>query len=235
MPVRYTSARFVGREEAFSDLAAALDDAAHGRTRTVLIDGTAGIGVTRLLDEAIARIGALREPMTVLRAAAWPARVDEPYGPIVRAIGPTLRALPDEILADLLGPATSEVVRLLPDLAPRLDAIGASTGGRGTTAPERRQARTLEGILGLLGRLGERHPVVFVIEDLHLADAATRAVVTFLARVARDQRLVIVGTAQSDVVARYDPWSADLDAIVTGPQPPGGSSSRRSIGTSWPP
>jgi ATP/maltotriose-dependent transcriptional regulator MalT len=220
MPVRYTSARFVGREEAFSDLAVVLDDAAHGRTRTVLIDGTAGIGVTRLLDEAIARIGALREPMTVLRAAAWPARVDEPYGPIVRAIGPTLRALPDAILSDVLGPATSEVVRLLPDLAPRLDAIGASTGGRGTTAPERRQARTLEGILGLLGRLGERQPVVFVVEDLHLADAATRAVVSFLARVARDQRLVVVGTAQSDVVARYDPWSADLDAIVTGPQPP---------------
>ena len=59
-----------------------------------------------------------------------------------------------------------------------------------------------------------------MIEDLHLADAATRAVVTFLARVARDQRLVVVGTTQSDVVARYDPWSADLDAIVTGPQPP---------------
>ena len=46
MPARYTSARFVGREEAFADLAAALDDAAHGRARTVLIDGTAGIGVT---------------------------------------------------------------------------------------------------------------------------------------------------------------------------------------------
>ena len=32
--------------------------------------------------------------MTVLRATAWPAWADEPYGPIVRAIGPTLRALP---------------------------------------------------------------------------------------------------------------------------------------------
>src|SRR6478672_9844152 len=120
MPATYTSARFVGRDEAFAALAGALDDAAHGRARTVLVDGTAGVGVTRFLDEAIARIGSVREPMTVLRAAAWPARVDEPYGPIVRAIGPTLRAPPDAILGDLLGPATSEVVRLLPDLAPRL-------------------------------------------------------------------------------------------------------------------
>ena len=34
----------------------------------------------------------------------------------------------------------------------------------GTTAPERRQARTLEGILGLLGRLGDERPVVLLLE-----------------------------------------------------------------------
>ena len=56
MPVRYTSARFVGREAAFAKLASGLDDAAHGRTRTLLLEGTAGIGVSRFLDEAIARI-----------------------------------------------------------------------------------------------------------------------------------------------------------------------------------
>jgi predicted ATPase len=95
MPVLNTSARFVGREEAFGSLAAVLDDAAHGRARTMLLDGTAGVGVTRFLDESIARIGALREPMTVLRAAAWPAHADEPYGPIVRAIGPALHDLPE--------------------------------------------------------------------------------------------------------------------------------------------
>ena len=220
MPARYTSARFVGRDEAFASLAAALDEAAHGRARTVLLDGTAGVGVSRFLDEAITRIHGLREPMTILRAAAWPAYADEPYGPIVRAIGPSLRAKPAEALADLLGPATAEVVRLLPDLGPRLAAIGAPTDPGGTTAPERRQARTLEGILGLLGRLGAEHPVVLVLEDLHVADAATRALVTFLSRIARDQRLLIVGTHQPDVVARVDPWTADLEAIASGPRPP---------------
>ena len=94
MPVRYTSTRFVGREEAFGRLAQGLDDAAHGVTRTLLLGGTAGVGVTRFLDEAIERMRALREPMTVLRATAWPASADEPYGPIVRAIGPALRDLP---------------------------------------------------------------------------------------------------------------------------------------------
>ena len=162
---------------------------------------------------------ALGEPMTVLRATAWPAWADEPYGPIVRAIGPTLRALPIGELADLLGPAAPEVVRLMPDLAPVLDVVRPTAWSGGGTAPERRQARTLEGILGLLGRLGERRPVVLALEDLHRADAATRALVTFLSRISRDQRLAIVGTHQPDVVGRDDPWMADLEAIRTGPRP----------------
>ena len=220
MPVSYTSARFVGREEAFARLAERLDDASHGMTRTMLIGGTAGVGITRFLDEAIERMRALRDPMTVLRASAWPPSADEPYGPIVRAIGPALRDLLPEDLAGLLGPATAEVIRLLPDLGPRLAEVGAPIDGGGPTAPERRQARTLEGILGLLGRLGEQHPVVLVIEDLHLADAATRALMTFLARVAREQRLAIIGTHQPDVVGRDDPWTGDLGAIVAGPRPP---------------
>ena len=59
-----------------------------------------GVGVTRFLDEAIARMRALREPMTVLRATAWPAGADEPYGPIIRAIGPALREMPPDVLAE---------------------------------------------------------------------------------------------------------------------------------------
>ena len=62
--------------------------------------------------------------------------------------------------------------------------------------------------------MGEQHPVVLVIEDLHLADAATRALMTFLARVAREQRLAIIGTYQPDVVGRDDPWSVDLGSIL---------------------
>ena len=219
MPVRYSSARFVGRDAAFGRLAAVLEDAAHGRARTLLIDGTAGVGVTRFLDETIVRIHALAQPMIVLRASAWPSGVDEPYGPLVRAIGPALYQLPPDELSDALGPATSEVLRLLPDLAGRLDERTLA-GGPGGSAPERRQARTLEGILGLLGRLGERYPVVLVLEDLHRADAATRALVTFLARISNDQRLAIIGTHQPDVVARGDPWIADQDEIASGPRAP---------------
>ena len=215
MPARYTSARFVGREVAFARLASVLDDVAGGRSRSLLIGGTAGVGVTRFLDEATARVADLAAPWTILRGGAWPSGADAPYGPVIRAIGPSLRSLPDPELREILGPVSSELLRLLPDLAPR---VAIDRPGRGeSTAPERRHARTLEGILGVLGRLGERQPVALVLEDLHRSDAATRALVTFLVRVARDQRLAIVVTDQPDVVSRDHPWTDDLASISSMP------------------
>ena len=83
----------------------------------MLIGGSAGVGVTRLLDEAVSRVATLSKPMTILRASAWPGGDDEPYGPLIRAIGPALRDLAPADLAARLGPATPEVLRLLPDVA----------------------------------------------------------------------------------------------------------------------
>ncbi len=218
MPARYTSARFVAREAAFARLASLLDGVTGGRSRSLLVSGTAGIGVTRFLDEAVGRVGELASPWTILRGGAWPSGADAPYGPVIRAIGPALRRLPDADLCEILGPASGELVRLLPDLARRLPS---ERPGRGTiVAPERRQARTLEGILGVLGRLGEQQPVALILEDLHRSDAATRALVTFLIRVARDQRLAVIGTDQPDAVSRDHPWTDDLASISSASAPP---------------
>jgi DNA-binding CsgD family transcriptional regulator/tetratricopeptide (TPR) repeat protein len=215
MPARYASARFVGREVAFARLASVLDDVAAGRSRSLIVGGTAGVGVTRFLDESIARVSDLAAPWTVLRGGAWPSGADAPYGPVIRAIGPALRGLPDAELCQILGPATGELLRLLPDLATRVGQHPPLDGA--STAPERRQARTFEGILGVLGRLGERRPVALVLEDLPRSDAATRALVTFLIRVAHDQRLAVVVTDQPDLVPRDHPWIDDLALLAAIP------------------
>ncbi len=220
MAPRYTSARFVGREDAFAKLASVLQSADAGASGTLFIDGTAGVGSSRFIDEAIRRVGGLQEPMTVLRGGAFGPRTDAPYGPLVRALHPILRDLPDEDLRTVLGSAADELSRLLPDIADRL--VGAEPADRRilTVVPERRQARLLEGVLGVLGRLGKRRPVLLVIEDLHRADAATRTLVTFLARLTRTQRLAVVGTYQGDAIDRDHPWSQDLLDLSTAPRQP---------------
>jgi DNA-binding CsgD family transcriptional regulator/tetratricopeptide (TPR) repeat protein len=220
MPARYTSARFVGREDAFARLATVLQSAAAGESGTLLIDGTAGVGSSRFIDEAIRRVSVLQEPMAVLRGGAHGPGTDAPYQPLVRALRPVLADLPDDELGRVLGTATDEFVRLMPELVDRVGPADVAGRPIRTVVPERRQARLLEGILGVVGRLGERRPVLLIMEDLHRADAGTRTLVTFLARIARSHRLAIVGTYQGDAIRREDPWAVDLAGLAAAPRPP---------------
>ncbi|HUP55197.1 MAG TPA: AAA family ATPase [Methylomirabilota bacterium] len=220
MSATFTSARFVGREDAFAKLATVLQSATAGDAGTLLLEGTAGVGSTRFIDEVINRVDALQEPMTVLRGCAFGPATDSPYAPLIRAMRPALAALPDDQLVAILGSATEELRRLFPELGERLADRPGAGGVPLTTVPERRQARMLEGILGVLGRLGERRPVLLVIEDLHRADAGTRTLVTFLARIARLQRLAIVATYQADAIRRDDPWAIDLRSLERAPRQP---------------
>jgi DNA-binding CsgD family transcriptional regulator/tetratricopeptide (TPR) repeat protein len=217
MPVPIASARFVGREAAFTRLATVLGGAAEGRAGTLLVSGTAGIGVTRFLNEAARRIGDLTEPMTVLRGTASRGP-DSPYAPVLEALRMALLALDDGALGRVTGQASEEAARLMPELAPRLAPLGLLPARPTITVPERRQARTLEGVLGMLGRLGEERPVLLIIEDIHRADPATRALATFLARISRSQRLAMVVTDRPDEVPRDHPWTADRAVIAAAPR-----------------
>ncbi len=220
MPARYTSERFVGRDDAFMKLASLLQSASAGEAGALLIDGTAGIGASRFIDETVRRVAALHEPMLLIRGGAYGPGTDRPYAPVIRALRPVLAGLPDPDLEAVVGSAADELARLLPELAARIG--GQTDEGRRqfTTVAERRQARLLEGVLGVVSRLSERQPVLFVLEDLHRADAGTRTLMSFLARIARSQRLAIVGTYQGDAIRRDDPWSVDLRALERAPRAP---------------
>ena len=86
--------------------------------------------------------------------------------------------------------------------------------------PERRQPRALEGLLRWLGRVAAERPVVLVLEDLHAADAATGAFATFVARIARNERIALVLTYQPDRLTREHPLRENLAVIEAGLRPP---------------
>jgi DNA-binding CsgD family transcriptional regulator/tetratricopeptide (TPR) repeat protein len=214
MPASMSSERFVGRDAAFARLAPSLEEAAAGDATTVLVHGAGGIGVSRFVAEAARRLEGLDEPFLVLRGRSYRSGIDDPYGAILRALRPAFRAAPDDELARLLGPAMEDIVRLLPDLQARLGPLGILPDRPTVTSAERRQGRVLEGILGVVGRLADRQPVLLVLEDLHEADAATRALLTFLARIKRRQRVCLVATYQPDELTRDHPLTATLGAIT---------------------
>jgi DNA-binding CsgD family transcriptional regulator/tetratricopeptide (TPR) repeat protein len=219
MPSGYTSVRFVGRESAFARLAPALEAATAGISTTVLAEGSGGVGVSRFLTEAASRLTSLAEPFTILRGRSAPAGTDEPYAPVLQALRPILTALPDADLVALLGPSVEDHLRMMPELHGRLVRLGAVPERPSVTSAERRQGRLLEGILGVLGRLGERQPVMLVLEDLHHADAGTRAFATFLAQVQRHHRVCFVASFQPDELTRSHPLTADIVAMTDARRP----------------
>ncbi|HEX9044145.1 MAG TPA: AAA family ATPase [Candidatus Limnocylindrales bacterium] len=216
---RLTSPRFVGRERELATIASLLGAVADGRPRTLILSGPAGIGVSRLIDESERRLGTLDMPFAVGRGRAWEGD-PMPYGPVVDALEPLLAAVADADLAALLGPAAEPISRLIPRLGARLRRLGIDLGRPPIVARERRQARLLESVLGVLERLARRRPVLFVLEDLHAADAGTRSVAEFIARVTRPSRICLVATYQSDVVARDHPLRADLASMLVAARRP---------------
>ena len=209
------SARFVGRESAFVRLAPSIETAAAGEATTVLIDGLGGVGVSRFLDEVGQRVTGLAEPFVVVRGRAWRPGSDEPYGAVIRALRPVFGSVADEALAELVGPAAEDVVRLFPETLGRLTAAGVLPDRPTITSPERRQGRVLESLIGVVGRLAELQPVLLILEDLHDADAGSRAFVSFASRISRRQRVCLIATYQPDELTRDHPLSTTLGDFAT--------------------
>lgn len=214
---RLFSERFVGREHQLERVALGLQSATDGRPNALILSGTSGIGLTRLLAETSRRIGALAEPFAAVHGVATAATMGVPYAPVSTALERLLDPLPDETLAELVGPTGDAIVRLVPSLHDRLEALELLPERLPVAAPEWREARMFEAVLGLLERLGERQPVAVLIEDLHHADSATRGLVTFLARVTRGQRVMLLATYQPDQLLRSDSLRATLSTLASTP------------------
>jgi len=220
MAATFTSARFVGRERELARIAAGLEATAAGRSTTLLIAGAGGVGVSRLLTETRHRLAGLAEPFEVIRCRARPGRSGDPYAPVSVALARLLERVPDADLPALIETGAQEILRLVPEVQPRAAALGLLPAGPTTIDPERRQTRMLEAILGLLTRLGERRPVLLMLEDLHDADAGTRALAAFLARVSRPGRLCVMATYQPDELTRRHPLHEALAAMSEAGRPP---------------
>lgn len=217
MPATLRSERFVGREREIARIAVALEAAADGLSRRILLSGAGGMGVSRLVDESVRRVGRLAEPFDVLRWRAVAGRSDEPYAPVIDGLSPYLTALDGAERTRVLGPGADALSGVLPG-TPRTDPGAGPHHLR--VGPDRRAAWLAEAVLGVLERASERRPVLLVLEDLHLADAATRALAVFLARVSRPARLCILATYGTDRLIRGDALHADLAAIVDAAEPP---------------
>jgi DNA-binding CsgD family transcriptional regulator/tetratricopeptide (TPR) repeat protein len=185
---RVSSPTFVGRLEELHVLEAARVRAANREPAVVLLGGEAGVGKTRLVAELAERCAA--EGTRVLAGGCVPVGDGTlPYGPIIEALRALVADLGAGAVRELIGSPWPQLARLLP-------ALGEpqATGSPNQTT----QAPLFEGVLGLLGRLGDQAPVLLVVEDVHWADRSTRELSTFLVRNLRRERIMVIVTYRSD-------------------------------------
>lgn len=209
--------RFVGREREVEVVVGALRAAAAGRPGTLLLAGPSGLGASRLIDEAVARLaagdGGVPVP-TILRGDSLPAWRGTPYGPVRIALDELLASREPADILRLLGPGADLLLPLLPGIAARFP-----DGPAGPASRERLAERTQEAVRSVLGRLAADGPVVVVLEDLHVLDAATRALIAFLARTLGNRPILLLGSYQPDALGRGHPLRATFEAIDGGPRP----------------
>lgn len=185
------SARLYGRERELEALREAFERARTGEASIALVVGEPGIGKSRLLqtfaDEAASGGAA------VAWGRAWEAGGAPPFWPWLEA----LRGLLERVELDTLGlgPARlAALAQLLPDAAPAAAALPV-------LEPDAARFRLFEAVGVLLRGAARTRTVVLVLDDLHVADPSSLALLHFVGRNVRDAKLIIIG-AYRDVEAR---------------------------------
>jgi DNA-binding SARP family transcriptional activator len=161
--------RLVGRA---TELAALASVAEQGGL--AIVDGEAGIGKTRLLDEVGARLRA--DGRTVLSARCYQGEADLPYAPIVELLR-AAAADPDATARVVdTGDAAVEAARLVPGFA------GASPPPRALDDPGA-EARFVDGVsAALVAAAGGSRSGVLILDDVHWADRDTQRILAFVVR-----------------------------------------------------
>jgi DNA-binding SARP family transcriptional activator len=196
------SIRLLGRTSELTKLEHVAQRALAGSFAFVLVEGEAGLGKTRLLDEFViglvgARIG---------RAGCSELERHLPYVPLAGALRSALSDV--ELDADRL-PA---LARILPELAVR----------------QPHQYAEVDALEALVAVVVEHAPLVLVIDDLHSADPSTLAALGYLQRRCVDVPVMVLGAVrvgstlakeplrlpQADARVRLEPLSStDLEPL----------------------
>ncbi|MGH3104459.1 MAG: helix-turn-helix transcriptional regulator [Gaiellaceae bacterium] len=178
-----TDDTLVGRERELAEIEAALDDLRTGRGGLLLVSGEAGVGKTRLANEALAGCG-----MRVLTGEAV-QEATPPYGPVVAAFRSFLRAEP-EGLSDC-GPLSRYLALILPEL--------------GRTAEGGDRATLFEAVHCAFETIARRGPVTVFLDDLQWADDATVELLPALTVLFEQEPVLVIGAYRSDEMPRGHP------------------------------
>src|SRR5215468_4645912 len=217
VPSGGTTSLLLEREVQVAALRALADAARSGGGRFVVIEGSAGIGKTRLLAEARAIAGSAG--MRVLAARGGELEGGFAYGIVRQLFEPLLAAVAPELRAELLsGPAA-----LIGSL------FGASGPAGSQDAAAEGSFAIIHGLYWLAANVALHRPTLLAIDDLHWADTPSLRWLLYLTRRLEGVPLLVVAGTRPPEGEGHDPilvaeLIADPEAAAIRPRPLGRAS-----------
>jgi DNA-binding SARP family transcriptional activator/tetratricopeptide (TPR) repeat protein len=219
-PVPAVSPELPGRAVALAELDALFERAERGHGQVGVVEGEAGMGKSRLLQVWSDRLAA--RGAKVVSAACDELGQALPIQPLLDAVGQ---------LVHRAGPGGIEQV-VGPDIAVLGPLLGSSTEVAGAaqlaalTDPGAGEALLLAALFSVLRRQAEREPLVLVIDDVHVADAATTRWLRQAGRRLAHSRIAVVAARRTEegvplpgvTTMVLGPLDLEATATIVGPE-----------------
>ena len=196
------AAPMVGRAREMIHLRALITRALESPTpsgQVVALVGDAGMGKTRLADEALQELRTTYPAALCLRDSCQSYEQALSYAPVVRLLRQMLTLTPTDDPADQALMVQQQLADLVPDwsrfaplLGPLLGLPLPDTALTAALTAEQRRDLLHDLVVRLCVALAVRRPLVLVLDDLQWADASTQALVAQLATATAGQPMLLV-------------------------------------------
>jgi hypothetical protein len=219
---------FVGRGAEFDQLEAAFAQVQAGRTLTVSVEGPSGIGKSALVTHFTQQLPLGAANVMILHGRCYEretARFKALDG-LVDALATQLTRLPKTDRHELLPRNAALLKQLFPVLG-RVDAIARAPRPAVTPRDAVEERRWMFASLReLLVKLGDRRPVVLVIDDMHWADGDSLELLRVLLDAGHEPppRLLLLVTSRVPWLGvgghgAPEPWPVELRTVPLTPLP----------------
>jgi predicted ATPase/DNA-binding SARP family transcriptional activator len=183
---------FIGRSAEYRVLYELWEGVRKGVPGHALILGDSGVGKTTLVQRLTTAAGL--EGAAITRVQCYDVEREIPYSTLSGLIiglldRPGVSATSPEALAELS--------RAVPQVRQRFPDLPRASDSHGETA----RIRLMEAFLEMLTAIAEEHPVILVVDDLHLADDVSVAVVHLIMRRTQAKPIMIVLVARPGELA----------------------------------
>lgn len=203
-----------GRQTEIAELMSLWEKTEQGIRQTVLIQGEAGIGKSRLLHTIKQRL--INEQHKIRELRCFPEFSQSPFHPLIAMFETVIKIEPENTPEEKLDKLVYYVETHYPDskrnAIPMLSQLlSLQHQPPSNLSPQKQKELTCSMLLSTLAALSQQQPVLLIVEDLHWADPSTLEFLTLLVEEQQGGAILAIFTARPDFVP---PWNKVLTPIL---------------------